>query len=414
MAKAMFDQEDRAGVAVAGKIPDEFMKVAFEKLRRGFMTFFIPTQELNFLINKIQNVVPVKPAVPILANILMEVKEGFLTLTATDLTVGICCQTEVKMLQEGSIALPAKRFSQLVRELTAPQIQITLQDNQMMEIVSGTSKFRLHGLSGEPYPKLPDISEAMHFRISQKILKDLLYRVSFAIARDETRFVLTGALMRVANSELTLLGTDGKRLARIHAPIEIDPAFTGSYILPLKLIEELLKILGEEGNATLFLMQDKIAIETDETKIVSKLLAGEYPDVSCVIPEKSEATVTLHREELISLLRQVALFTADIHHSVKFTFSDGDLRLSANTSDIGEGKVNMPVNYRGPQVDIAFNPGFFLDILRHSKEETVTMGIIDAFNPGVITEKEISLSSPFAANPLFVIMPMRLSEEAPC
>lgn len=378
------------------------------------MTFFIPTQELNFLINKIQNVVPVKPAVPILANILLEVKEGLLTLTATDLTVGISCQTEVKALKEGRVAVPAKRFSQLVRELTAPQLQITLQDNQMVEIVSGTSKFRLHGASGEQYPQLPDVSEAMNFKIAQKVFKDLLYRVSFAIARDETRFVLTGALMRVANSEVTLLGTDGKRLARIHAPIEIDPAFTGSYVLPLKLIEELLKILGEEGNAAVFLMQDKIAIESGETKIVSKLLAGEYPDVSRVIPEKSETTVTLHREELISLLRQVSLFTADANHSVKFTFSDGDLRLSANTSDIGEGKVNMPVNYHGPQVDIAFNPGFFLDILRHSKEETVTMGISDAFNPGVITEKENTLNSPFAANPLFVIMPMRLTEEAPC
>lgn len=378
------------------------------------MTFFIPTQELNFLINKIQNVVPAKPAVPILANILLELKDGLLTLTATDLTVGICCQTEVKMLKEGRITLPAKRFSQLVRELTAPQVQFTLQDNQMVEILAGTSKFRLHGVSPEPYPELPDVTDAMNFRISQKILKDLLYRVSFAIARDETRFVLTGALMRVANSELTLLGTDGKRLARIHAPIEIAPTFTGSYVLPLKLIEELLKILGEEGNATIFLMDDKIAIHASETKIVSKLLAGEYPDVSRVIPERSETTITLHREELMSLLRQVSLFTADANHSVKFTFSNGDLRLSANTSDIGEGKVNMPVNYHGPQVDIAFNPGFFLDILRHSKEETVTMGISDAFNPGVITEKENSVTSPFSANPLFVIMPMRLSEEAVC
>lgn len=378
------------------------------------MTFFIPGPELNFLINKIQNVVPAKPSVPILANILLQVKDGLLTLTATDLTVGICCQTEVKMLKEGSIALPAKRFSQLVRELTAPQLQITLKEHQMVEIIANTSKFRLHGVSGERYPELPDISDATNFRLPQKVLKELLYRVNFAIARDETRFVLTGALMRVASSELVVLATDGRRLARIQTPIEIDPAFTGNYILPLKLTEELLKILGEEGNATVFLMDDKIAIHTGETKIVSKLLSGEYPDVSRVIPEKSETTVTLHREELMSLLRQVSLFTADANHSVKFTFTNGDLRLSANTSEIGEGKVNMPVNYHGQQVDIAFNPGFFLDILRHSKEETVLMGISDAFNPGVITEKEGNLSTPLSANPLFVIMPMRLSEEAPC
>lgn len=375
------------------------------------MKFIISTQEFNFLINKVQNVVPAKPAMPILSNFLVEVKKGMLKIIATDLTTGVFCQTEVKVLEEGSTTLPAKRLASLVRELSSPTLQISTNENNVTEIIANTSKFKILGMKSTEFPKLPDIHEGVEFRISQGVLKDLFFRVGFAISRDDNRYVLTGALMRIANGQITLLGTDGKRLARAHAQVNMDPSFNGSYIIPLKAIEEILKNLTEEGHATVYLMQDKIAVEAGATTIISKLLSGEYPDVSRVIPEKNESIVTLHREELMSLLRQVSLFTADNNHSVKFTFSPGDLKLSANTSEIGEGKVNMPVNYHGPKVDIAFNPGFFLDILRHSKEETITMGISDAYNPGVITEKEGALAHSQAASPLFVLMPMRLSDE---
>jgi DNA polymerase III subunit beta len=113
----------------------------------------------------------------------------------------------------------------------------------------------------------------------------------------------------------------------------------------------------------------------------------------------------------MTLLRQISLFTADTSHSVKFTFSDGELRLTATTMEVGEGKVSMPVNYRGPKLEIAFNPRFFLDVLNHSKKETVAMGVIDAYNPGVITDHETFSEVPSASTPLYVLMPMRLSED---
>ena len=144
--------------------------------------------------------------------------------------------------------------------------------------------------------------------------------------------------------------------------------------------------------------------------LVTKLLVGDFPDFNTVIPEKTDAVLSLHREELMSLLRQVSLFTAEATHSVRFSFGNGEVKLSANTMEIGEGKVSMPVNYHGPQLDIAFNPNFFIDILRHSKAETVTMGLTDAFNPGAITDAE-NLQNPIQeTTPLFVLMPMRLSE----
>ncbi len=374
------------------------------------MKFVISTQELNYLISKIQNVVPQKATIPILNNFLIEAGNDELILTATDLTVGIRCNTEVKILEEGATTLPAKRLAQLVRELTTTNVEISSNPHEMTTLVAGTSRFKLNGMSKHDYPALPDSSDAQTFQIQQKDLKDVLYRTSFAVSKEDNRYVLTGVLMHIANSQVTFVGTDGKRLARAHISIPISPAFTSQSIIPLKAVEEILKNLSDEGEAKISLMSDKITIQANQTLLLTKLLAGDYPDINRVIPENSEIIISLHREELTSLLRQISLFTADHNHSVRFTFTNGELRLTANTMDIGEGHVGMPVNYQDSKLEIAFNPGFFLDILRHCKQETVTLGLTDPYNPGIITDGEQSekLSQ---ASPLFVLMPMRLSED---
>ncbi|CUI16551.1 DNA polymerase III subunit beta [Candidatus Protochlamydia naegleriophila] len=374
------------------------------------MKFVISTQELNYLISKILNVVSQKPTIPILSNFLLEAYNDELILTATDLTVGIRCHTEAKILEEGATTLPAKRLAQLIRELTAVNVEVSTNSNEVTTIVAGTSRFKLNGMSKTEYPALPDLSQAHTFHMKQSELKDLLYRTSFAVSKEDNRYVLTGVLMQIANGMATFVGTDGKRLARSHGPIDIGSSFTGQSIIPLKAVDEILKNLSDEGDVKISLMSDKIAVEANQIRLLTKLLAGDYPDVNRVIPERSDIIVSLHREELSSLLRQISLFTADHNHSVRFTFSQGELKLTANTMDIGEGNVTMPANYQGSKLEIAFNPGFFIDILRHCKGETVTMGLTDAYNPGIITDGD-QLSTPLQASPLFVIMPMRLSED---
>ena len=166
-------------------------------------------------------------------------------------------------------------------------------------------------------------------------------------------------------------------------------------------MEEIVRILESKGEeeAKVTLMADKIAVEVKSTILISKLISGQYPDVTRVIPEKKNDPVALHREELISLLRQVSLFTSEESSSVRFSFSSGELHLSANSGEIGEGKVNMPVNYAGEKLEVAFNPHFFLDVLRHSKDETVNFNFTDPFNPGLVTDSTTAQC---------VLMPMRL------
>lgn len=374
------------------------------------MKFVISTQEFNYLISKCQHVVPPNPTLPVLSNILIEAKNGELTLTATDLTVGVRCFTEAKVLEEGSTTLPAKKLASLIRELTAMNVEFTTNENHVTEIIADSSKFKLHGMAGSNFPELPSFGEAMPVKLPQEQLREMFFRTSFAVSKDDTRYALTGVFLHVENGQACFVGTDGKRLARTHLPLQVDSAFNGSYIIPIKAVDEILKNLKEEGDATLYLLNDKIAVETENSLHVTKLLSGDYPDVNRVIPDKSGQVVTLHREELLTLLRQVSLFTAEGYHSVRFSFGNGEVKLSANTKDIGEGNVSMPVNYHAEQIDIAFDPTFFMDILKHTKGERVTLGVTDSFNPGVITDSEEGSPATAGSSPLFVLMPMRLSE----
>lgn len=376
------------------------------------MKFVIPTQELNYLITKCLNVVPQKATIPILSNLLIEAQNGMLTVTATDLTVGIRCFTEAQIIEEGATTLPAKKFAQLVRELTAMNVEIATNSNEITEITAGESRFRLHGMRKEEFPALPELEEAAHFTIKQAVLKDVLFRTAFAVSRDDNRFVLTGVFLGVANSLATFIGTDGKRLSRTFLQVPLDPSFAGNFVIPLKAIEEAQKNLSDEDSEVkLYLMKDKIAIETQNTTIITKLLSGDYPDISRVIDSPVENVFSLHREELMSLLRQVSLFTGENHHAARFTFANGELKLDAANMEVGEGKVSMPVNYHGPSLGIAFNPVFFLDILRHSKGEVVKLGMSDPFNPGVLTDQDVNSFVAAEIPSIFVLMPTRLHEE---
>lgn len=375
------------------------------------MKFVIASQELNALISGIHNVVPQKPAIPILANFLLEVRGDELVFTATDLTVTVRCRTAVRVQEEGAMTVPARRFVQLSRELTASHVEVRKGSSDIAEISAGSSRFKLFGMNAETFPTPPDMVDAVRIRVEQKALRDLLFRTSFAVSREDNKYVLTGVLAAMKKGKLVCTGTDGKRLARALLPNRDEVGDARDYIIPIKAVDEIYKALTDEGEATLYLASGRIAVETPSMTIITKLLVGEYPDVDRVIPRHPSTVVTLHREELMTLLRQVALFTSENSHSVRFTFQEGELQLSANTMEIGEGKVMMPANYWGERQEIAFNPTFLLDILRHCKEERVSLGIIDSFNPGIIKDGDPPPAFNEEVSPTFVLMPLRLADE---
>ncbi|EKE08299.1 MAG: hypothetical protein ACD_17C00245G0005 [uncultured bacterium] len=368
------------------------------------MKAVVSKMDLVHLIGKIQSIVSAKPAIPILANVLIEATQDQLIISATDLTVSMRMYVEAKVIEEGAIALPARRFFQLIRELTAPQIKIATKGRDIAEITTGTSVFKIHGMNREEFPTLPDLTGAVDIKFSSSDLKEHLSKTSFSSAREDSRYMLNGVQMRLHNQQAIFIGTDGKRLAKTVAPVPLDASLAGSYVIPLKAVEEMVKMLSESTEPVeIHLAHDKISLECGHITLIAKLLSGQYPDVERVIPHSPAQSFSVHREELISLLRQISLFTSEASGSVRFSFETGQLFLAAMSSDIGEGRVSMPVDYAGSKLEIAFNPYFLLDILRHSKDETIRFGISDPHNPGLITD---------SSNAVFVIMPMRLNETA--
>lgn len=366
------------------------------------MKVVIAKTDLVSIISKIQGIVPVKPSSPILSAVLLEARDDQLIITATDLSVSMRCYVGATVIEEGSIALPARRFFQLAKELVASQIKISSQTSEQAEITTGSSVFKVHGMSKAEFPHFPDVKGFLTFSMPHKVLKEMLTKTVFAAAREDSRYTLNGVQLQIGKQKATFIGTDGKRLAKLTAPITIDAAAQGNYVISLKAVDEMSKMLEDtDAPVQVSLSQDKIALENGSTLLAAKLLAGQYPDVERVIPTQLTHQFSVHREELMLLLRQVSLFTSETSHSARFSFETGQLHLSAASAEVGEGKVSMPVDYTGERLDIAFNPHFFIDILRHSKDETVKLGLVDSHNPGLVTD---------STNALFVIMPMRISE----
>ncbi len=363
------------------------------------MKVIVSRAELAVLIGKIQSVVPSKPMIPILTNILFETHDNQITISSTDLTVSMRAHTDAEVIEEGGITLPARRFFQLIREITVPQIKIQSTTGEIVFISAGSSKFRIHGMHKSEFPSLPDLSDARHFSVNSSNFKETLSRASFAAAREDSRHVLNGICTNIRDGHAIFVGTDGKRLAKVITTIELQDTLSNNYLIPLKAVEEMIKILETHPTGKVSLLDDKVSLEVGSICLISKLLSGEYPDVDRVIPKNPTLTLSLHREELISLLKQVSLFTSEKSQSVRFIFNPGELQIVGTSSDIGEGTVSMPVDYSGETLEIAFNPHYCLDILRHCQDETVSLGVSDPFNPGLITD---------SSDALFVIMPMRL------
>ncbi len=369
-------------------------------------------QDLSDIVSTVQNIVAPRTPMPILSNVLLEANHDSVTVTATDLTVAVVCRKNAHVQESGGTTLPARRLSQLLKELTAGHVEVSSSGKDIATILSDNASFKLNGMSRVDFPALPDLAGATRVTIPQATLIEMFFRTSFAVSREDSRYALTGVSFSISSGAALFVGTDGKRLARSQLALTVDPSIQYECNIPAKAVEEFVKILTKDDKeATLYLLPDKIALEANDSLILSKLLSGDYPDVERVIPRQSQFIIQVNREELMVLLRQVALFISESNHSVRFTFEDGELKLAANTADIGEGRVSMPIKYEGKRFDIAFNPTYFLDILRHCREERVFIGLQDAFNPAVISDAPFDKQMNVLPSPLFVLMPMRLSDE---
>lgn len=341
-----------------------------------------------------------RATLPVLSNALLEATETGLRLTTTDLEVGIRCPVVATVERSGATTLPARRLAAIVRELPSSDISLEIDGKNIATLRCGASVFKIHGLPYGEFPTFPTVGEPKSFTLKQSELKDGLRKTSYAISSDETRYVLNGILFSLADNKLTLVATDGRRLALFDNDIEFPKSHERNFILPTKAVTELQRLLGEEGEVTISTSENLASFELNGTFLASKLVEGNYPNYRQVIPAEAKERISLEREAVLNCVRRVSLLCSEKASSVRLNFTKNNLDITANTPDVGEAREAMAINYRGKDISIAFNPEFLMDPLRNLPNEEVFLELIDEMSPGVL-----KINSPF----LYVIMPMRVS-----
>ena len=231
-------------------------------------------------------------------------------------------------------------------------------------------------------------------------MKDGLRKTAYAISTDETRYVLNGILLSFKDNKLTLVATDGRRLALVDIELEFPRSHEVDIILPTKAVTELARLVSEEGDIKMSVSENQVAFEVDGTLLVSKLIEGNYPNYRQVIPPEAKERITLERENFLNTVHRVSLLSSEKSNSVKLVFSKNNIDIIANTPEVGEARESLPVTYKGREFSIAFNPEFLMAPLRNLPTDEVFLDLIDEMSPGVI-----KVQSPF----LYVLMPMRIS-----
>ncbi|WP_367872508.1 DNA polymerase III subunit beta [Luteolibacter sp. Populi] len=364
------------------------------------MKFSISKEALLEGLQKVQHVVSTRTTLPILSNVLLVAKNGRLTFTTTDLDVGITGSVEAKIEKEGATTLPAKRLVNIVRELPASEVEISVDAKNIASIQSGPSFFKIIGLGQDDFPPLPDFEGAKEFRMPQALLRDGLKKTSYAISTDETRYVLNGIYTSFREGKLTLVATDGRRLAMVENDLDFPASHETDVIVPTKAVQELMRLLGDAGEVLIRLSDSQISFSIGDHLLISKLIEGNYPNYRQVIPGDSTERVELPREAVFDTVRRVSLLSSDKSNSVKLVFGENSVEVTANSPDVGEARETMEVQYTGKAMQIAFNPEFLMAPLRALESETVYLDLIDEMSPGVIR-----IDGSF----LYVIMPMRVT-----
>jgi DNA polymerase-3 subunit beta len=364
------------------------------------MKFSVSKEKLLEGLQTVQNVVSTRTTLPILSNVLLQADDGKLRFTTTDLDVGISGTVEAAIEKSGATTLPARRLAGIVRELPAAEVSIEVDSKNVASIRCGQSFFKILGLPEEEFPPLPRFEGAKEFTLKQKELRDGLRKTSYAISTDETRYVLNGILFSFKDNKLTMVATDGRRLALVDLEVEFPRSQEVEIIVPTKCVSELARLVGDDGEVKMTVGENQVAFEVKDTLLVSKLIEGNYPNYRQVIPNETKERVSLERELFHNAVHRVSLLASEKSNSVKLVFTKNNIEIAANTPDVGEAHESLPVNYKGRDFSIAFNPEFLMAPLRALPEDEVYLDLIDEMSPGVI-----KVQTPF----LYVLMPMRIS-----
>ncbi|OGC89887.1 MAG: DNA polymerase III subunit beta [candidate division Zixibacteria bacterium RBG_16_53_22] len=369
------------------------------------MKFKTDRANLHQAASKLLSIVPPKSTLPILSNILFELEKSKLSLKVTDLDVSMTSTIDVDAQKAGAVAVPAKVFYEIVRELPDFELEVSTYENRM-EIKCGAGVYKMSGFSPEDFPKLPDVHIGRQVKIDGAILGRMVKKVLFAVSRDETRPALNGVLWHTTEEGLNMVATDGHRLAKV---TRSDLKISGQgkdIIVPPKVLDNLVKLMGDEaGEVGIIVNEGSIVFVLGNSILTSRLLEGPYPNYEQVIPKDNSKRATMDKEILQAAVRRVAILSNTLTHQVKFSLKKDELELLATNFDFGgEAKEILKINYGADAMDIGYNANYIIDILRQTDGAEVLFDLNTATTAGIVRSAERVDNE----NYFFLVMPLRL------
>jgi len=378
---------------------DPFLEVSIVKLSTS-------TSELLSQLQTVSRVASTRSAVQALSGVQIAAGgdgNGSVELRATDMEVGLRVPLEAKVERTGTVVLPARLLLDVVRTLRSGDVSLELRPTEQdVEIVGGTARFHIRTLRTEDFPPLPEPGGDQVVAMPAPAFVDTIARVSRSASRDETRPILTGILVSASADELRMVATDSYRLSvketRLEAPLE--GGFEAN--VPARALEELGRLVRDDvEEIRIGVRANQVVFEVGGVALSSRLIDGQFPNYRQLLPEAYEHELTVSREELLEVVRRISLM-AQKNAPLRLSFSEGEVKVSAQTPDVGEASEPLPIPFAGEPFEIGFNPDFLTVGLESAGADEVVLKLISPLRPGLVESAD-------ASGFLYLIMPIRLN-----
>jgi DNA polymerase III subunit beta len=376
----------------------------------GTSTMEITVSKFELLqeLSATQGVVERKTTIPILSNYLFEAAGDRLSLTATDLDLSLRTSCNAKVKKEGSCTIPARKLHDYVKLLPDADITIRLLENHWVSIRCGRSNTKMVGMARSNFPSLPVFPTAGVVKIPAQVLRGMISRTSFAIANEESRYTLNGALMVLKPESITMVATDGHRLAHVERSGEKFEGVSGEMktLVPKKAMDELRALVDAADDVeTIEFAKDESTLffRIGPRLLTSRQLTGQFPNYEAVLPKDNSKSIALHGEELAAAISRVAQFADERSRAVRLKLEKGELKLSASSTETGESEDSLETDYQGEPLTIGFNAQYITDFLRAAGAGDVRLELKDPQSAGQLRPAD---SEDYKYR--YIVMPMRI------
>jgi len=353
-----------------------------------------------------QGIVERKNTIPILANVLLEASGDDVRLAATDLEVGLRGRCAASVAKAGSLTIPAKKFFEIVKEL--PEADIRIEEERLGTVKVAAERFesRMQTLPREDFPTLPEAVNDQPHAINRKVLREMVAKTQFAMTGEDTRYFLNGALFVLRSASMSMVATDGHRLALVTVPRDAagGPGEDLRTILPKKTMSELSRLLADgDGDVTFEKGENHFFFTVDGRVLTSRVIDGQFPAYERVIPKGNDKRVEFERDRLSSAIRRVALLSNERSRAIKLTLEPGRVNIASHSQEFGEAHEQLAVEYGGPPLHVSFNAQYVVDFLNAVQTDVIAIEFKDEASQTIMRPAGTS-----DYDYTYVVMPMRI------